>query len=192
MIHRLVILFILPLDLLAVDAFAAVKPLSSTPYLQTVTDWLDEENINWQLLSEEDTTDTTLLPNKITDHPILHVKASSGRNCYYLHILKSPNSINECITSTSTRDMTNYIQYMNTQQQNTTSKISLIHLHEDVWNAKLNIVQNRLRIRLVGPSKSSRIYARYLDITWLSFLCYHQTIISLTQYLFLIYQTNVQ
>ena len=169
MIHRLVILFILPLDLLVVDAFAAAKPLSSSPYLQTVTDWLDEENINWQLLSEEDTTDTTLFPNKITDHPILHVKASSGRNCYYLHILKSPNSINECITSTSARDMTNYIQYINTQQQNTTSKISLIHLHEDVWNAKRNIVQNRLRIRLVGPSKSSRIYARYF-ITRLSFL----------------------
>ena len=169
MIPRLVLLFSLPLDLLLVDAFATDKPLSS-PYLQTVTGWLDEEKITWQLLSEEDTTDTTLFPTKITDHPILQVKSSSNRNCYYLHILKSPNAIHECIIPTSTRDMTNYIQYINTQQQNTTSKISLIHLHEDVWNAKRNIVQNRLRVRLVGPSKSSRIYARYFFITLLSFI----------------------
>lgn len=81
-----------------------------------------------------------------------------------------------------TRDMTNYVQYLNaqiaqcnemieqsssTQQDSSHIKISIIHLHEDVWYSKTDIVQCRLRTRLLGSNTNNnnnnsyrRIYAR--------------------------------
>ena len=137
------------------DAFAVVKP-----YAQVVTNWLDREGIAWHLLHESD----VVFPKQIiSQQPILEIKSYNGAR-YYLHILKSPVTSDECISPTCTRDMTNYIQHINNniQQQadQNDTKISLIHLHEDVWHAKESIVKSRLRIRLLGPSKSSRIYAR--------------------------------
>ena len=147
----LLIHWLLLLDLL--DAFAVVK---HSPFLQTVTSWLDEEDIFWHQ------QDDILFPTTITStQPILEV-TSYNKCCYYLHILQSPKSVNECISATCARDMTNYIQFMNTKHSDDENytKISLIHLHEDVWNTKTNIVQSRLRIRLLGPTRESRIYAR--------------------------------
>ena len=134
------------LDLL--DAFAVVN---HSPFLQTVTSWLESEDIGWQ--QKDDLFHNT--------QPILEV-ISYNKCCYYLHILQSPKYSDECISATCARDMTNYIQFINNQQSDdgNYTKISLIHLHEDVWNTKTNIVQSRLRIRLVGPSKASRLYAR--------------------------------
>jgi len=147
----LLIHWLLLLDLL--DAFAVVN---HSPFLQTVTSWLDEEDIFWH------EQDDILFPTAITStQPIIEV-ISYNKCCYYLHILQSPKSVNECIPATCARDMTNYIQYLNTKHSNDQNytKISLIHLHEDVWNTKTDIVQSRLRIRLLGPTKASRIYAR--------------------------------
>lgn len=146
----LLIHWLLLLDLL--DAFAVVN---HSPFLQTITSWLDSESIAWDKKDD-------LLPTTITStQPILEV-TSYNKCCYYLHILQSPKSVNECIDATCARDMTNHIQYLNTKHSNDQNytKISLIHLHEDVWNTKTDIVQSRLRMRLLGPTKASRIYAR--------------------------------
>ena len=144
----LLIHWLLLLDLL--DAFAVVN---HSPFLQTVTSWLNEEDIVWKQKDDWKAITST--------QPILEV-ISYNKCCYYLHILKSPTSLDDCIEATCARDMTNHIQYLNAKHSNDQNytKISLIHLHEDVWNAKTDIVQSRLRIRLLGPSKASRIYAR--------------------------------
>ena len=145
----LLIHWLLLLDLL--DAFAVV---SHSPFLETVTSWLDSESIAWD--KKDDFFPTTITSTQ----PILEV-TSYNKCCYYLHILQSPKSDDECVPATCARDMTNYIQYINNQHSDENyTKISLIHLHEDVWNTKTNIVQSRLRIKLLGPSKTSRIYAR--------------------------------
>ena len=149
------------LDLL--NAFSAKSPI-----LQTVTDWLDGEKVAWGLVEDPG----ILFPRDIiVGQPILEVRAST-KSLYYLHILKSPSSMDDCLSPTYTRDMTNYVQYLNAHAKrgqlsdnsadNDVSKISIIHLHEDVWHSKTDIVQNRLRIRLGGSNSSqcSRVFAR--------------------------------
>mmetsp|Transcript_18628 Transcript_18628/g.27307 ORF Transcript_18628/g.27307 Transcript_18628/m.27307 type:complete len:779 (-) Transcript_18628:240-2576(-) len=137
------------------------------PFFRTVTSWLDEETIAWRLLKDK------VFPRGIdTSNPILEVTSTS--TLYYLHILKSPASMNDCLSPTCTRDMTNYVQYLNTCSDTTEqssadsattrpTKMSIIHLHEDVWYSKTDIVQSRLRTRLGGGGNNnrfSRIYAR--------------------------------
>lgn len=123
---------------------------SRNEYLQTVTGWLDEENIAWKLQDSR-----KVFPKSLTtSHPILQLNPSSTTDLY-LHLLKSPHSTKDCVAPTLTRDMTNYIQFLN-REQNTT--ISLIHLHQDVWNSKTDICQSRLRMRL--GRLSSRMFAR--------------------------------
>ena len=131
----------------------------------------------------------------MTSQPVIEVqidrKNTSPELCY-LHLLKSPTSNKDCVSPICTRDMTNYVHFINSctkqkqQQQQLDSttdikdkkindsninsniqiqpKISLIHLHEDVWHSKTDIVQSRLRNRfgkIIGSNtSSSRIYAR--------------------------------
>ena len=121
-------------------------------YLQTVTDWLDEEEIPWKLQDSR-----AVFPKSIaTRQPILQVNSSPS--VLYLHLLKTPSSSRDCMTPTLTRDMTNYFQYINSHNHNS-SKISIIHLHEDVWNSKTAICKSRLRMRL-GMVSGGRIFAR--------------------------------
>eukprot|EP00984_Skeletonema_dohrnii_P009850 scaffold3797_cov91-Skeletonema_dohrnii-CCMP3373.AAC.5 len=152
--------------LLAFDLLLAfsVSESKRPSFFRTVTSWLDEEHIAWQQLSEK------VFPRDITvRNPILLVTTPS--TLYYLHILQSPTSANGCLSPTCTRDMTNYVQYLNAQSDltietsaaaqdsATATKISIIHLHEDVWYSKTDIVQCRLRTRL-GVGSYRRIYAR--------------------------------
>ena len=127
-----------------------------TSFFRTITTWLDQEQIPWRQLSKED----KLFPKDIAvANPIIEVTSHhSSTTLFYLHIIKSPRSRNDCLSPICTRDMTNYVQYLNRQSRieqqqlstgaveeigagqlalkasNTTAnKISIIHLHEDVW-----------------------------------------------------------
>lgn len=157
--------------LLAFDLLLAfsVKESKKPSFFRTVTSWLDEENIAWRQLTEK------VFPRDIEiSNPILEVATTTPPSTvYYLHILQSPTSMNHCLSPTCTRDMTNYVQYLNARSEiveqssasdsaTSTTKISIIHLHEDVWYSKTDIVQCRLLTRLLGGGNSSyrRIYAR--------------------------------
>jgi predicted O-methyltransferase YrrM len=146
-------------------------------FFRTITTWLDQEEIPWRQLSNED----KVFPRDIEiNNPILEVISYHTSTLYYLHIIKSPRSRNDCLSPICTRDMTNYVQYLNKQSQleqqqlstgaveevgarqtalkgsNTSAnKISIIHLHEDVWYFKTDIVQCRLRTRLIGNTNNS-------------------------------------
>ncbi|KAL7491642.1 hypothetical protein ACHAWT_001871 [Skeletonema menzelii] len=160
------ITLLLAFDLLL--AFSSVSESKRQSFFRTVTSWLDEEHIAWQQLTER------VFPRDITiRNPILTVATPS--TLYYLHILQSPTRMSHCLSPTCTRDMTNYVQYLNAQRQvneqstqgsNNSTKISIIHLHEDVWYSKSEIVQCRLRTRLGGGTNNKtnssyrRIYAR--------------------------------
>lgn len=207
-LHLRLIALLLAFDLLF--AFSAVVSGSTssisaqhssnnqqTSFFRTITTWLDQEQIPWRHLTKED----KVFPKDIeVTNPILEVTSHHSSAIFYLHVVKSPRSRNDCLSSICTRDMTNYVQYMNRQSQieqqqlatqaaevgarqtalkasNTTAnKISIIHLHEDVWYSKTDIVQCRLRTRLIGVTNNinsssddsnksnfsvpSRIYAR--------------------------------
>ena len=129
-----------------------------TSFYRTITSWLDQEQIPWRHLSKKD----KVFPKDIeVTNPILEVTSHHSSTLYYLHIIKSPRSRNDCLSPICTRDMTNYVQYLNRQSQleqqqlargaveevgagqtalkasNTTAnKISIIHLHEDVWYSR--------------------------------------------------------
>ena len=161
--------------LLAFDllfAFSVVRE-SKPSFFRTVSSWLDDENIAWQQLTEK------VFPRDISiSNPIIEVTTPS--TLYYLHILQSPTTMNGCLSPTCTRDMTNYVQYLNSNARDDemidqslpatpkTKIISIIHLHEDVWYSKTDIVHCRLRTRLLGGGGGGggggiyyrRIYAR--------------------------------
>lgn len=147
----------------------SVKESKKSSFFRTVTSWLDDENIVWRQLTEK------VFPRDIDiRNPIIEVATispPSTLSLYYLHILQSPTSINHCLSPTCTRDMTNYVQYLNARSgiieqssaeigSTNTTKISIIHLHEDVWYSKTDIIQCRLRTRLLGGGAYRKIYAR--------------------------------
>ena len=126
-------------------ALSSISPtISGCSFVQSVTSWLEHEGMICA------NADPKLFPQ--TNHPVLQVSTvdkdeSSTQRALLLHLLASPNSLEECVSSTCTREML---------QQSTDSP--LIHLHQDVWNAKQDIVQSRLLMRF-GKYKS-RLYAR--------------------------------
>ena len=156
------ITLLLAFDLLL--AFSSVSEIKRPSFFRTVTSWLDEEHIAWEQLTER------VFPRDITiRNPTLTVPTPS--TLYYLHILQSPKRMSHCLSPTCTRDMTNYVQYLNAQCEITSgqlaqhcsncTKISIIHLHEDIWYSKTDIVKCRLRTRLKTTNNSyRRIYAR--------------------------------
>ena len=171
------ITLLLALDLSLQFSLGETSNNKRPSFYRTVTSWLDEEHIAWQQLTEK------VFPRDITIlNPILTVATPS--TVYYLHVLKSPTTRNHCLSPICTRDMTNYVQYLNNARSeekiieqssstqdntnNTAIKISIIHLHEDVWYSKTDIVQCRLRTRLLGSNNNNnsyrRIYARKTNV----------------------------
>lgn len=110
---------------------------STTPFFSSVTKWLDEEGLPWR------EADQGLFHQ--THCPVLDVLSSAERSVR-LHLLASPQSAQDCVSCTCTREI----------MQQTTD--SLIHLHQDVWKAQEPIVKSRLLMRL--GRYQSRIYAR--------------------------------
>jgi hypothetical protein len=73
-----------------------------TSFFRTITSWLDQEQIPWRRLTKED----KVFPKDIeVTNPILEVTSHHSSTLYYLHIIKSPRSRNDCLSSTCTRDM---------------------------------------------------------------------------------------
>jgi hypothetical protein len=75
-----------------------------TSFFRTITtSWLDQEQIPWRRLSKED----KVFPRDIEiNNPILEVTSHHSSTLYYLHIIKSQRSRNDCLSSTCTRDIT--------------------------------------------------------------------------------------
>jgi hypothetical protein len=153
------ILFATILVVPLLGSMPTTKTLSQSVFLATVTEWLDHEDISWRRLMvqehQELSSSDSSYPSSFqaTPHPVLQVSSinNNPKDFVWLHLIASPTNLNDCLTPTCTRDMTNQILEQGTQH-------SLIHLHQDVWQAKQEIVTSRLLLRL-GHCKT-RIFAR--------------------------------
>ncbi|EEC45016.1 predicted protein [Phaeodactylum tricornutum CCAP 1055/1] len=105
-------------------------------YSQIVTSWLDENSLPWTEVEGE----------QLSNRRIINV--TGKQNNLRLHLLPSPTCPMNCASPNLTRDMTN----------RASKNDPIIHLHQDVWQAKEDIVKSRLLQRL-GRIKR-RIYAR--------------------------------
>lgn len=125
--------------------------LSELPtYVEDVQDWLNRENLTYTQLScqyESSSPNHTLY--------FLQLKTHQG-DPLLLHLLQSPMSIDECMPSGLTQDMTDNGIVL----QNAVVSSPIIHLHQDVWcNPRTGpIARSRLLCRL--GKVVSRIFAR--------------------------------
>ena len=77
---------------------------------------------------------------------LLELTTPVDRPPVLLHLLPSPSCSKECVSPILTKQMTDSFS------------LPIIHLHQDVWRAKQDIVCNRLLMRL--GRTNSRIFAR--------------------------------
>lgn len=131
--------FFLPTLLSTVHCFSA--------FTKSVTDWLESEKISWRLDYQNPLSSQT-------HHPLLEIfpfehGIDPPASSFFIHLLPSPIKEKDCVGPTVSWDMTN---------QATLDGQSLIHLHQDVWRAKTDIVRSRLLVRL-GKTRR-RIFAR--------------------------------
>jgi hypothetical protein len=133
----LAIIFVL-LFLHSVTAF-------SCPFECEVTNWLDSQDISWRQVSFSTARrheEETHLPPR----PFLELTTPLDRPPVLLHLLPSPTCSRECVSPILTKQLTDSFS------------LPIIHLHQDEWRAKHDIVCNRLLMRL--GRTNSRIYAR--------------------------------
>jgi len=116
--------------------------LSCSSYEHEVTDWLNSENVKWRKVKFPARHDT----DGSAPRHLLELSTSSDRPPVLLHLLPSPDSIDESASPTLTKEMTE------------SSTQPIIHLHQDVFRAKPEIVRSRLLMRL-GRTRF-RVFAR--------------------------------
>ena len=150
-------------------ATALCSSSSFSFYPSSVIEWLDSEGISYRHYDNSNSNRNSNSDNSChpfqafssrTRNPLLHIfyyPSDSGkaydeedpRSGVWLHILPSPNHKQRSEDPTCNYDMTNFA---------TDRGLGLIHLHQDVWSSKPNIVQSRLLARL-GNTKT-RLFAR--------------------------------
>lgn len=139
----------------------------ASPFAREVTKWLNEMAISWKEATElDESLMQTGLPRD-NGSMLLTLGSSSKKDRLLLHCLPSPQTANGCISPTLTRRMTNAA---------CDDGLTIIHLHEDVWRQKGDVVRARLLVRVRG---GRRIFARKTTVsritakTALPFLQYH-------------------
>jgi hypothetical protein len=119
----------------------------TSPYITDVTRWLDKESVSWREFQ---------LPKEFPQFPqsntILELGKDGDAIRIALHLIPTPLDQKDCLQP-----------YLNKRLTDLCASSSLgypakvIHLHEDVWIAKTNIVRCRL---LAQMGRSKRIFAR--------------------------------
>lgn len=119
----------------------------SCPYECEVTDFFNSERVSWRKKATFSWPRHETAANMPPSRELLELTTpSSDRPPVLLHLLTSPTCSEECVSPILTKKMTD------------SSALPIIHLHQDVWRAKRNIVCNRLLMRL--GRTNSRIFAR--------------------------------
>ena len=139
--------------LLSILRSASSLSILYVPYVQEVTKWLDDENLSWQEIQQTDFPGTTITP-------ILSVGTDETK--FILHLLPTPTKPTECVPATLSKQMTDAciagdVRWWTTTKQQQQQQ-QVIHLHQDVWIAKGDIVKCRLLAK-VGRTPC-RIFAR--------------------------------
>ena len=114
---------------------------STSPYFREVTEWLNQQKMTWNEIHQTDFQ---------TSNRILSLGASK----IALHLLPIPTKQSECVSPTLTKQMTD----ASIAGQLSWAPHTIIHLHQDVWLDKLEIVQCRLLAKL--GRTPHRIFAR--------------------------------
>ena len=114
---------------------------SSSPFFQEVTEWLDRQKMPWNEIHQ-------------TDFPTKNRILSLGDAKIALHLLPIPTKPSECVPPTLTKQMTD----ASISGQLSWAPHTIIHLHQDVWLDKQDIVQCRLLAKL--GRTPFRIFAR--------------------------------
>lgn len=117
----------------------------SCPYECEVINWLNSQEVSWRQVSFS----PPLRHHKethVSPRPVLELTTPFDRPPVLLHLLPSPTCLKKCVSPMLTKQMTD------------SSSLPIIHLHQDEWRDKQDIVCNRLLMRL-GRTKS-RIFAR--------------------------------
>lgn len=135
-----------------------VPPTSS--FNDVVTSFLDEEGIDWSYLDYDWKTNADLdVSNKIV---VLSPPSSSSANARPstgLHIIPSPRSLEDALPPNLTRSITTLCTAETSEIQcNESLPRQIVHLHQDVWRQKTDIVKKRLLAR-AGRIKT-RVFAR--------------------------------
>lgn len=120
----------------------SARSLSISPYIHEVTKWLDGENLPWREIQQTDFPAT---------NSILSLGPEEAK--LTLHLLPTPTKPSECVPATLTKQMTDACIDGDILWAN-----QIIHLHQDVWRAKEDIVKCRLLAK-IGRTPS-RIFAR--------------------------------
>lgn len=119
-------------------------------FTSDVTKWLDAECVNWKNVA------FPLSDIQVGNNQLLSLveKRDSSECRIFLHILPSPRSSEECYAPTLNRKLTEYFSQKD--------DVAIIHLHQDVWESKQQIVQSRLLTR-IGRIQS-RVFARKTSV----------------------------
>jgi len=158
-------------------------------YHQDVTSWLRQQNVSFRpLMSSSDLSEwlgpttrqedrekglaplpegAVLLPKHLPKQSrfLEIVQSPSQQGTLLLHLIATPHSLNDCpVDPHFQRTLTDHLA-----QSSLDKKKKIIHLHQDIWLAKPQIVQSRLRTQFLNrqpPTKNNtsitieRIFAR--------------------------------
>jgi hypothetical protein len=130
--------------------FLPVECLSlknNNPFVQEVTKWLDAKNIpfqttDWQSMG---TRTRIVIPNH---SQLLTILPENPDRRFLLYLLPIPSSSDQVMPATFAKQLTN---------QCSQQEMTIIHLHQDVWQVKGDIVRCRLLVRC---GRGQRIFAR--------------------------------
>jgi hypothetical protein len=122
-----------------VFALSINSKAASYDFPATVTAWLQEEKIHWHAILVSADAE-----KQNRGGPCLLMIDNS----FYLHLLPSPKSPQDCLPPRCTQSLTDRLVNKNNND-------SVVHLHQDVWCDKTRIVQSRLL------QKCGRVKERY-------------------------------
>jgi hypothetical protein len=148
---------------------------NSLVFQKQVVQWLDSENIPWQEASppldfpaasnenKDERKSIAMCSNAILE---LRRETSDTSTAVWLHVIPTPSTIEEVAAPHLNKRMTDYVDYKKvlstdnsrneTLSNNAPTRI--IHLHQDVWLAKTDIVKSRI-LAQVGRTQR-RLFAR--------------------------------
>ena len=123
----------------------------SSAYPSQVIEWLNQENVPWRQIQ---------FPKELAppqQHTTILELGAQNENIsrVALHLIPTPRSLDESLPSNLKKRMTDLVSASLLTSPNFPPKI--IHLHEDIWITKNDIVRSRLLAQL---GRSRRIFAR--------------------------------
>ena len=142
------------------SALQCPKAPPTSSFNDVVTSFLDKEGIDWSYLDYDWKTNANLdVSNRIIVFSPPSSSSANARPSTGLHIIPSPTSLEDALSPNLTRSMTTLCTTDTSAiQSNDHLPQQMVHLHQDVWRQKSDIVKKRLLAR-AGRIKT-RVFAR--------------------------------